>query len=89
VHEVVFQVAVVWLGVLAAVTIALAARARSLLSRVLALDTLTLLLVAGLVVVAVARRSVAYLDAALVLALLSFVGTVAAARYHGGRGLFR
>jgi multicomponent Na+:H+ antiporter subunit F len=87
-HDVVFYVAIGWLGVLAAVTVGLAARARALLSRVLALDTLGLLLVAALVLVADARRSAAYLDAALALALLSFVGTLAAARYRRRRRVF-
>jgi multicomponent Na+:H+ antiporter subunit F len=87
-HETVFYVAIAWLGVLAALTVGLAARASSLLSRILALDVLGLLLVAVLVVVAHARRSPAYLDAALVLALLSFVGTLAAARYHARGNLF-
>ena len=88
-HETVFYLAVAWLGLLAAITVVLAARARSLASRVLALDTLTLLLVAALVLVAHAQRAPAYLDAALALALLSFVGTLAAARYHGTRKVFR
>jgi len=88
VHEAVFYLAIAWLSALAAVTVVLAARARSLASRVLALDTLTLQLVAALVLVAHAERSPAYLDAALVLALLSFVGTLAAARYHGTRSVF-
>lgn len=87
-HEMVFYVAIGWLGVLAAVTVVLAARSRSLLSRILALDTLSLLLVAALVLFAHHRRTAAYLDAALVLALLSFVGTLAAARYQDGRRLF-
>jgi multicomponent Na+:H+ antiporter subunit F len=87
-HEVVFYVAIGWLGVLAAVIVGVAARARALLSRVLALDMLGLLLVAALVLVAHARRAPAYLDAALALALLSFVGTLAAARYRRHRKVF-
>jgi len=50
-----------------------------------ALDTLTLVLVALLVLYAASGRSPYLLDAALVLALLSFVGTLAAARYFGER----
>ncbi len=36
----------------------------------------------------VAFRSPYYLDAALILSLLAFLGTVAAARYHGERKVF-
>ncbi|MEJ7841119.1 MAG: monovalent cation/H+ antiporter complex subunit F [Rubrobacter sp.] len=54
----------------------------------LALDTLTLVLVALLVLYAAAERSPYYLDAALIVALLAFLGTVAAALYHGERGIF-
>ncbi|MBA4116050.1 MAG: pH regulation protein F, partial [Rubrobacter sp.] len=35
-----------------------------------------------------ANRSPYYVDAALILALLAFVGTLAAARYHGERKIF-
>jgi multisubunit Na+/H+ antiporter MnhF subunit len=82
-HPLVFHAAVLWLALLAAITLVVVVRARALAARIIALDTLTLLLTAVLVVVAIARRSSAYLDAALALALLSFVGTLVAARYHG------
>lgn len=56
--------------------------------RILALDTLTLVLVALLVLYGDAQREVYYLDVALILALLAFVGTLAAARYYGERKIF-
>lgn len=49
--------------------------------RVVALDLLSMLLTALLVIFAVAVRSPAYLDAALALSLVSFLATVAFARY--------
>ncbi|MEM7528077.1 MAG: monovalent cation/H+ antiporter complex subunit F [Pseudomonadota bacterium] len=49
--------------------------------RVVALDLLSMLLTALLVLFAVAVRNNSYLDAALALALISFLGTVAFARY--------
>ncbi len=47
------------------------------------LDTLTLILLALLVLYGGSIRSPFVLDAALTLALLAFLGTLAAARYHG------
>lgn len=87
-HEIVFYVAMVWMTGLLAVSVAAVIRVRSTASRILALDMLTLILVALLVLYADASRSPYYLDAALILALLAFIGTVAAARYHGERRIF-
>jgi multicomponent Na+:H+ antiporter subunit F len=77
-----FNLAIVWLALLIGVTIVLVIRARSITVRLLAADLLTLLLVALLVVFAQHERSAYYFDAALILALLTFVGTVAAGRYY-------
>ncbi len=87
-HETVFYLAAVWMTVLLAVMVATVIGVRSTASRILALDTLTLVLVALLVLYAAAERSPYYLDAALIVALLAFLGTVAAALYHGERGIF-
>lgn len=57
-------------------------------SRILALDTLTLILVAVLVLYADAQRTAYFLDIALALSLLAFIGTLAAARYYGERKIF-
>jgi len=84
-HELVFYFAAVWMTALLAVCAGAVALLRSTSSRILALDTLTLVLVALLVLYAASGRSPYLLDAALVLALLSFVGTLAAARYFGER----
>lgn len=87
-HEVVFYVAVTWMTVL--VTVGLVATIRLPLTggRILALDMLTLILTALLVLYGTAQRTSYYLDVALVLALLALVGTLAAARYYGERKIF-
>lgn len=77
-----FNLAIIWLALLAGVTIVLVLRARSSTVRLLASDLLTLLLVALLVVFAQHERSAYYLDAALIVALLTVVGIVAAGRYY-------
>ena len=87
-HEMVFYLAAVWMTVLLAVLMATVILVRSTASRILALDTLTLVLVALLALYAAAERSPYYLDAALIVALLAFLGTVAAALYHGERRIF-
>jgi len=87
-HELVFYFAAAWMTGLLAISVAAVIKIRSTAGRILALDMLTLILVALLVLYADANRSPYYLDAALILALLAFVGTVAAARYHGQRKIF-
>jgi multicomponent Na+:H+ antiporter subunit F len=49
--------------------------------RVIAIDLIGVLIVCALVVSAGATADQAYLDVAIVLALISFVGTIAYARY--------
>jgi multicomponent Na+:H+ antiporter subunit F len=87
-HEIVFYLAFVWMTILLVVSVAAVIRLSTTAGRVLALDTLTLILVALLVLYSDAFRSPYYLDAALILSLLAFLGTVAAARYHGERKIF-
>jgi multicomponent Na+:H+ antiporter subunit F len=87
-HQIVFYLAFVWVTVLLVVSAAAVIRLRSTAGRILALDTLTLILVALLVLYAAANRSPYYTDAALVLSLLAFVATLALARYHGERKVF-
>jgi multicomponent Na+:H+ antiporter subunit F len=88
VHEVVFYAAFAWMTVLLVVSAAAVIRLRSTASRILALDMLTLILVALLVLYADAERSPYFLDAALILSLLAFLATLALSRYHGERRLF-
>lgn len=87
-HDVVFYIALLWLVVLFCVCVVMVARAKSGLVRVLSLDTMTLVLVGLLIVYSVTTEKPYYLDAALVLALISFISVIAAARYHSERRLF-
>ena len=87
-HEVVFYEAAAWLTVLLAVGVVSVIRVSSTAGRILALDMLTLILAALLVLYGDAQRNPYYIDAALILALLAFVGTLAAARYYGERKIF-
>ncbi len=65
-------------------------RGPSLADRVVALDMLTLLMVCFAGTFAIASGEVAFLDVAIALALIAFLGTVAFARYaerrYGLRG---
>ena len=87
-HEIVFYAAAAWMTVLLAVAVVAVIRVSETAGRILALDVLTLILVALLVLYGDANRSAYYLDAALILALLAFVGTLGAARYYGERRIF-
>lgn len=87
-HQIVFYLAFVWMTVLLVTSAAAVIRLRSTAGRILALDTLTLILVALLVPYAAANRSSYYMDAALVLSLVGFMSTLALARYHGERRIF-
>ncbi len=84
-HDLVFFLAIAWVTVLLVACAAAVVRLRTTAARILALDTLTLVLVALLVVYATGQRSSYYMDAALILALLAFLSTLVAARYHGER----
>lgn len=84
-HDPIFFLAVAWAtGLLFACAVA-AARLSTTAARILALDVLTLVIVALLVIYSAAERSPYYIDAALILALLAFMATLIAARYYGGR----
>lgn len=87
-HEIVFRAAAIWMAVLLCVSLITVVRARSSLTRVLALDMVTLLFIALLILYSDSRKVGYYLDAALALSLLSFLSTVAAARYHSEGEIF-
>ncbi|MCT2582150.1 monovalent cation/H+ antiporter complex subunit F [Actinophytocola gossypii] len=63
-------------------------RARDVLQRVVALDLLAVIVIALLALLSYLRGQAYYFDAAVALALLSFVATVAAARYLDQGGPF-
>ena len=88
-HPVMLWFATLWIAGLLGVTLIFVIVTRSALTRILALDTLTLILIAFLALSTDAADTSHALDAALVLALLSFVGTLAAARYYSRGGLFQ
>ena len=87
-HESIFYVAMIWMAGLLSVGVVVVVRASSAITRVLALDMVSLLLVALLILYSDTQQVTYYLDAALVLALLSFAATVAAARYHSDQRIF-
>ena len=87
-HELVFYLATAWMTVLLSVSVVAVIGLSSTAGRILALDMLTLILVVLLVLYGDAERTPYYLDTALRLALLAFVGTLAAARYFGERKIF-
>ncbi len=87
-HETVFYIAAAWMAVLLSTAVVIMVQSRSAMVRVLALDTVTLLLIALLVLYSDSRGVSYYLDAALVLAMLSFVSTIAASRYHSDGKIF-
>jgi multicomponent Na+:H+ antiporter subunit F len=63
-------------------------RARDVLQRVVALDLLATIVIALLALLSYLRGQAYYFDAAVALALLSFIATVAAARYLESGGPF-
>lgn len=88
VHNIVFSFAAGWITLLLVVCVILVIRGESTLDRVLAFDLLTLIVIGIFILLAYQRSSPHYLDAALVLALLSFVSTVAAARFESEGKIF-
>lgn len=87
-HDVVFYAALFWITGLLCICIGMVIRAQSGLVRILAIDTVTLVLVALLILYSATTQSSYYLDAALMLALLSFVSTIVVARYHAEERIF-
>lgn len=83
-HVVVYSAAAIWMTVLLASLVVFVIRAHSTSVRILTIDALTLVLVALLVLYSAANQQTYYLDAALAVALFSFIGAVVAARRLGG-----
>lgn len=80
--------ALIWVTALLVAGGVVLIRARDVLQRVIALDLLSVVVVALLALLSYAQDEPYYLDAAVALALLSFVATVAAARYLRSGGPF-
>lgn len=87
--EIVVVVALVCVTVMLAVGTAVLLRARDILERIVALDLLMVICVAVLALLSYLYEVPYYLDAALALAALSFVATLAVARSEDGGGPFR
>jgi multicomponent Na+:H+ antiporter subunit F len=87
-HSIVFDIATLWVAVLIGAGVVLTLRAQTVLMRVLALEVVTTVIIGLLALYSGGRDSANYLDAALMLALLAFVGTLAAARYYGEGRIF-
>lgn len=79
--NVVFLVALSMLALAAGLTFIRVAKGPTLPDRVIALDLIGVLLVCLLVLMAGVTAQQAFMDVAMVVALISFVGTVAYARY--------
>jgi multicomponent Na+:H+ antiporter subunit F len=88
VHDLVLTIAIGWMVALLVVTVVAVLRAKTALVRVLALDATTLVLISMLILISAREDKAYYLDAALMLALLAFVSTLAAARYRASGRVF-
>lgn len=87
-HTITLYVAAIWITLLLVACAVQVVKSESILTRVLAFDTMALLFAGLLALVAGATGTPYYLDAAVGVALISFAGTVAAARYAAKRGMF-
>jgi len=88
VNDTVFYLGVAWMALLLGGCVVLVVRGATVLERIVALDLLVLVLVGLLALVGGEDQRTYALDAALALALLSFVATLAAARYAADRRPF-
>lgn len=80
--------ALVWVTLLLVAGGLVLVRARDVYQRIVALDLLAVIVIALLALLSYLRGQPYYFDAAVALALLSFVATVAAARYLDRGGPF-
>jgi multicomponent Na+:H+ antiporter subunit F len=79
--EITTQAALVTLGVALLIAVIRLVKGPTLPDRVVAMDLIGVLVVGFIVVLAASTRVAATLDAAMVIALIGFVGTVAYATY--------
>ncbi|MDQ3525086.1 MAG: monovalent cation/H+ antiporter complex subunit F [Chloroflexota bacterium] len=86
--DVILYVALIWMTTLLVTAAVTVIRAGDAMTRILALDVLTLVLTALLVLYSTTTETSYYLDAALLLALLSFLSSIAAARYYSVGRIF-
>jgi multicomponent Na+:H+ antiporter subunit F len=86
--DIIFYVGTIWMTILLITALTMVIRARTAMTRILALDALSLVLVALLVLYSTTTETSYYLDAAILLALLSFLSTLAASRYYSEGRIF-
>jgi multicomponent Na+:H+ antiporter subunit F len=82
VADVILGVALVWATLLLVAGALVLLRSRDVLQRIVTLDLLGLIVIEMLALLSYLRKTSYYLDAALALALLSVVATLAATRYY-------
>jgi multicomponent Na+:H+ antiporter subunit F len=88
VRPIILGVALTWMTLLLVAAGLLLLRSRDMLQRIIVSDLLTSIVIALLALISYLRHTSYYLDAALALALLSFVSTLAASRYYAQGGPF-
>lgn len=87
-NGVVTTIGLVWVTVLLVAGGLLLLRSRDAFQRIVALDTLSVLVVCLLALLSYRRDEPYWLDAAVAISLLSLVASVAAARHLGSGGPF-
>lgn len=87
-HEWLIYPALAWITFLLGWSTVLVLRSRSVPERVAVLEMMTLLLIGVLALLSVLRERPFYLEVAVGLALLSFIGVVAYVRYERRGSLF-
>lgn len=88
-HDFLVYLAMVWSVLLLGWVVVLLVRPSAPPQRIAALDLIALLLIALLTLFSQLGDVAYFLDAALALALLAFVGTIGYARFHAFGRLFR
>jgi multisubunit Na+/H+ antiporter MnhF subunit len=78
----------IWMTGLLCVCIGIVIKTPSAIVRILCFDALTLVLISLLILYSTTTETSYYLDAALLLALMSCISTVVAARYYSERKVF-
>jgi multicomponent Na+:H+ antiporter subunit F len=81
-RAIIIGVALTWMTLLLISSGLMLLRSRDMLQRIIVSDLLASIVIALLALLSYWRHTSYYLDAALALALLSFVSTLAAARYY-------
>jgi multicomponent K+:H+ antiporter subunit F len=79
--EIAVRIALVMVTIALILNVVRMARGPSAVDRILALDTLYINAIALLVLLGVARASELYFEAALIVAMMGFVGTVALCKF--------